>query len=80
MGEVSRARDTRLNRDVAIKISAQQFTDRFERNGKVGDEISQRTSARLIDRSYDLARVAKTYQSRDRRCYRADPARCGLTG
>jgi len=39
MGEVSRARDTRLNRDVAIKISAQQFTDRFERNGKVGDEF-----------------------------------------
>ena len=31
MGEVWRARDPRLNRDVAIKISAQQFTDRFER-------------------------------------------------
>jgi Tol biopolymer transport system component/tRNA A-37 threonylcarbamoyl transferase component Bud32 len=30
MGEVWKARDTRLNRDVAIKISAQQFTDRFE--------------------------------------------------
>src|SRR4029453_6843443 len=31
MGEVYRARDTRLARDVAIKISAQQFSERFER-------------------------------------------------
>jgi predicted Ser/Thr protein kinase len=31
MGEVWKARDTRLNRDVAIKFSSQQFTDRFER-------------------------------------------------
>jgi serine/threonine protein kinase len=28
MGEVYRARDPRLGRDVAIKISAQQFTER----------------------------------------------------
>src|SRR5580704_1576816 len=31
MGEVWKAHDTRLNRAVAIKMSAQQFTDRFER-------------------------------------------------
>jgi len=34
MGEVWRARDPRLGRDVAIKISAQQFSDRFEREAR----------------------------------------------
>ena len=34
MGEVWRARDTRLNRDVAVKISAAQFTHRFEREAR----------------------------------------------
>ena len=31
MGEVYRARDPRLNRDVAIKVSGSQFSERFER-------------------------------------------------
>ena len=31
MGEVYKARDTRLNRIVAIKVSNEQFTERFER-------------------------------------------------
>src|SRR5215470_9000339 len=31
MGEVYRASDTRLNREVAIKFSAERFTERFER-------------------------------------------------
>jgi serine/threonine protein kinase len=34
MGEVYRARDTRLGRDVAIKISHEKFTDRFEREAR----------------------------------------------
>jgi Tol biopolymer transport system component/tRNA A-37 threonylcarbamoyl transferase component Bud32 len=34
MGEVWKARDPRLGRDVAIKMSAQQFTDRFEREAR----------------------------------------------
>src|ERR1700704_5848787 len=31
MGEVYRARDPRLNREVAIKVSAEQFSERFQR-------------------------------------------------
>jgi serine/threonine protein kinase len=31
MGEVYKARDTRLNRTVAIKVSNEQFTERFQR-------------------------------------------------
>ena len=34
MGEVYRARDTRLGRDVAIKVSAEQFSERFEREAR----------------------------------------------
>jgi eukaryotic-like serine/threonine-protein kinase len=34
MGEVFRARDTRLNRTVAIKISKQRFTGRFKREAQ----------------------------------------------
>ena len=30
MGEVYRARDDRVGRDVAIKVSAGRFSDRFE--------------------------------------------------
>src|SRR5215467_12367877 len=31
MGEVYHARDPRMGRDVAIKVSAERFSDRFER-------------------------------------------------
>src|SRR5499425_998164 len=34
MGQVYRARDTRLGRDVAIKVSHEQFTERFEREAR----------------------------------------------
>jgi tetratricopeptide (TPR) repeat protein len=34
MGEVFRARDPRLNRDVAIKVCSQQFSARFEREAR----------------------------------------------
>ena len=35
MGEVYRAKDTRLPRDAAIKVSAQTFGDRFAREAKI---------------------------------------------
>ena len=34
MGQVYKARDTRLGRDVAIKVSSEKFTDRFEREAR----------------------------------------------
>ena len=34
IGEVYKPRDTRLNGDVAIKISAEAFTERFDREAK----------------------------------------------
>lgn len=34
MGEVWKARDPRLGREVAVKVSAQDFTDRFEREAR----------------------------------------------
>ena len=34
MGEVYRARDARLDREVAIKVSAEQFSERFQREAK----------------------------------------------
>src|SRR3974390_1957249 len=34
MGEVYRARDPRLGRDVAIKVSAEAFGERFEREAR----------------------------------------------
>ena len=34
MGEVYRARDPRLGRDVAIKVSAERFSERFEREAR----------------------------------------------
>src|SRR4029450_3394879 len=36
MGEVYRARDTRLNRDVAIKFSAERFRERFDPAARAG--------------------------------------------
>src|SRR5260370_26012947 len=34
MGEVYKARDTRLDRTVAVKICAEQFNERFEREAR----------------------------------------------
>src|SRR5213594_3149860 len=34
MGEVYRATDTRLGREIALKFSAERFSDRFEREAR----------------------------------------------
>ena len=34
MGEVYKAKDTRLDRTVAVKVSAAQFSERFEREAR----------------------------------------------
>jgi len=36
MGEVYRALDPRMGRDVAVKISGERFTDRFSREVRAG--------------------------------------------
>ncbi len=49
MGEVWKARDPRLGRDVAIKISAQQFTDRFEREARAIAALNHSNICTLFD-------------------------------
>ena len=49
MGEVWRARDARLNRDVAIKISAEQFSDRFEREARAIAALNHPNICTLYD-------------------------------
>jgi Tol biopolymer transport system component/predicted Ser/Thr protein kinase len=49
MGEVWRARDPRLGRDVAIKISDRQFTDRFEREARAIAALNHRNICTLYD-------------------------------
>jgi serine/threonine-protein kinase len=49
MGEVFRARDTRLGRDVAIKVSAQKFGERFEREARVISSLNHTNVCTLHD-------------------------------
>src|SRR6202161_4999790 len=49
VGEVGKARDPRLNRDVAIKVSAQQFTDRFEREARAIAALNHTNICTLYD-------------------------------
>jgi serine/threonine protein kinase len=59
MGQVFRARDTRLGRTVAVKVSLKHFNGRFEREaraiaamkrGPVPLDQARRYAAQLIDR------------------------------
>lgn len=49
MGEVYRARDTRLDRTVAIKVSRAQFTERFEREARAVAALNHPNICQLYD-------------------------------
>jgi eukaryotic-like serine/threonine-protein kinase len=49
MGEVYRARDPRLGRDVAIKISRERFSDRFEREARAVAALNHPHVCTLFD-------------------------------
>ena len=49
MGEVWRARDPRLGREVAIKVSADQFTDRFEKEARAIAALNHPNICTLFD-------------------------------
>jgi serine/threonine protein kinase/Tfp pilus assembly protein PilF len=49
MGKVYRAKDTRLNRDVAIKSSAAQFSQRFEREAKTIAALNHPNICQIYD-------------------------------
>src|SRR5713101_125369 len=49
MGEVYSARDPRLGRDVAIKVSAAQFTERFEREARAVAALNHPNICTLYD-------------------------------
>ena len=49
MGEVYRARDPRLNREVAIKISQERFSERFEREARAIAALNHPNICTLFD-------------------------------
>jgi len=49
MGEVYRAQDTRLNRDVAIKIAAERFSERFAREAQTVASLNHPNICHLYD-------------------------------
>jgi len=49
MGEVYRARDPRLGRDLPIKVSAMQFSERFEREARAVAALNHPNICTLYD-------------------------------
>src|SRR5262245_28217804 len=49
MGEVYRARDPRMGREVAIKVSAEQFSDRFSREVHAAAALNHPNICALYD-------------------------------
>jgi serine/threonine protein kinase len=59
MGEVYKARDTRLDRIVAIKISSAQFSERFEREARAVAALNHPHICTL----FDIARTTWSWNS-----------------
>ncbi|MDQ2945809.1 MAG: serine/threonine protein kinase, partial [Acidobacteriota bacterium] len=49
MGEVYKARDTRLDRIVAVKVSSEQFSERFEREARAVAALNHPNICQLYD-------------------------------
>jgi serine/threonine protein kinase len=49
MGEVYRARDTRLGRQVALKVSSEQFSERFEQEARAIAALNHPNICQLYD-------------------------------
>src|SRR3954464_2513673 len=49
MGEVYKARDTRLDRTVAIKVSKKEFSERFEREARAVAALNHPNICQLYD-------------------------------
>src|SRR5579862_9071839 len=49
MGEVYKARDTRIGREVAVKTSAEQFSERFEREARAIASLNHPNICTLFD-------------------------------
>ena len=49
MGEVYRAHDPRLGRDVAIKVSAEHFSERFEREARSIAQLNHPNICQIYD-------------------------------
>ena len=49
MGEVYRARDPRMGREVAIKICAERFSDRFEREVRAVAALNHPSICQVYD-------------------------------
>jgi serine/threonine protein kinase len=49
MGEVYRARDSRVGRDVAIKVSTEKFSERFDREARVIASLNHPNICTLFD-------------------------------
>ncbi len=50
MGEVYRAKDTRLGSEVAVKVSAERFSERFEREARLISSLNHPNICTLLRR------------------------------